>query len=171
MLTLSAAEAASQIISITVDYSQSLHKMIRTSGFNIPVGIKSFTQKRFPVVGKGIVEFEAKLFHFNRDLTSEEACELIVSSEPDNPWELPGTEHVMAFGASFPQGKLEFSILCLLKNTDKNDPDTLGLWYEFEDTKFLVILGTKTRIGSKWAANYRFLASRKKRTPSTTSPN
>ncbi len=154
--------ASTRIIPITVNYSKSLPEMIRLSGYKIPVGHEVFTPERFPIVGDGVVRFEAKLFHFNLDLTTKEVCELFASSEPENTWEPPGTEHVMAFGASFPRGKLDFEIICLIKNTDKNDPDFLCIYPKFENPKFVIIYGNETRTGPQWAAHYRFLAVRRK---------
>jgi hypothetical protein len=147
---------------IEVDYSMSLNKMI--SAGNYDWKNDDITVARFPVKGEGKVQFEAKLFHFNRNISSEAAVTHIKDADPQNPWEPAKTEHTLAFGAKYPQLQREYPIVglgsvagvrfgrgVLLLGGVGSDRD-LGL----------------SRWGGVWSGHFRFLAVRKVSQPSAT---
>ena len=109
---------ASDTFRLTVDYGLSLEQMIAAGRYDWKND--EITAKRFPIVGKGIVEFEARYFHFNRNISSEEA-ERLFCSEPIvldptitfNFWEPAKIEHVLSHGATFPKKQLKFPIIGL----------------------------------------------------------
>jgi hypothetical protein len=67
------------------------------------------TAKRFPIEGKGTVEFEAVLIHFNRNISSENAKKQIEEAG----YEAAKTEHVLSFGANYPEEQRKFPIVAL----------------------------------------------------------
>ena len=96
---------------ITVDYGMTFAEMIvvgRYESKNIDIDIK-----RFPLKGKGIVEFETRMFHFNRDISSEKAVELIQTDDKTNPWKPARVEHLLAYGAQNPEEERKYPIVGL----------------------------------------------------------
>jgi hypothetical protein len=98
-------------LTLTVDYGQSLHQMIATGhyGWINP----DITPGRFSVVGERVVQFERKLFHFDCDMLPEKAVEAIRRADAMNPWEPAKIEHLLAFGAKYPEEQRKYPILAL----------------------------------------------------------
>jgi hypothetical protein len=94
-----------------VDYSQSLEDMILAGNYDWKND--DITTKRFPIVGNGQVEFEDTLFHFDRNISSEEAVKLIVAADTKNPWEPAKIENVLAYGAKNPEEQRKYPIIGL----------------------------------------------------------
>ena len=92
---------------LSVDYSRSLEVMIAAGHFDWTNS--DITAKRFPVVGKGVEQFEAKLFHFNRNVSSEQAVEAIKA----DGWEPAQIEHLLAFGEKYPEEQRKYPIIAL----------------------------------------------------------
>ena len=69
---------------LTVDYSQSLEEMIAAGRYDWTND--NITAKRFSIEGNGIVEYEARYFHFNRNISSESAIKEIEAADSKNPW-------------------------------------------------------------------------------------
>ena len=68
------------------------------------------TTKRFPLhASDGIVEFEARYFHFDRNISSEDAIEEIKKAG----WEPAKIEHVLSHGKTFPEEQRKFPIVGL----------------------------------------------------------
>ncbi|MDP3735332.1 MAG: hypothetical protein Q8R39_02805 [bacterium] len=144
-----------QTVILAVNYSQSLDQMIATGHYDWVNG--DITVKRFPIVGEGTVEFEARLFHFNRSMSSENAVERTRNADTTNPWEPAKIEHVLSFGAKYPEEQRKYAIIGLgsvaevgggrgvpdLHRTDAERNLNLRWW------------------GDGWDGRYRFLAVRK----------
>ena len=94
---------------LVVDYSKSLEVMIAAGRYDWKSS--DITDKRFPIKGKGKVELETKLFHFNRDISSEKAVELIEAD--DNAWESAKIEDLLAYGAKNPEEQRKYPIIGL----------------------------------------------------------
>ena len=140
---------------IEVDYSMSLNKMI--SAGNYDWKNDDITAARFPVKGEGKVEFEAKLFHFNRNISSEAAVTHIKDADPQNPWEPAKTEHTLAFGAKYPEVQREYPIIGLGSVAEVGfDRYVLGLDRDGSE-RYLDL----DDLGGDWYAYWRFLAVRK----------
>jgi len=140
---------------IEVDYSMSLNKMI--SAGNYDWKNDDITAARFPVKGEGKVEFEAKLFHFNRDISSEAAVTHIKDADPQNPWEPAKTEHTLAFGAKYPELQREYPIVGLGSVAKVDfDRDVLRLCRRGSGRSLYL-----SRWDGDWYGDYRFLAVRK----------
>jgi hypothetical protein len=121
------------------------------------------TAKRFPIVGKRTVEFEDTLFHFDEDISSEEAVKRIQAADPQNPWEPAKIENLLAYGAKNPEEQRKYPIIAL------------GSVAEVIGNRYVPCLG---RGGSRrelnldwwdgaWSSGFRFLAVRKKKVSQT----
>jgi hypothetical protein len=65
---------------IAVDYSKSLQNMMADGSYDWVN--PAITSKGFPITAVGIVQFETKVFHFNRYISSEDAvCAPVGRSE------------------------------------------------------------------------------------------
>lgn len=143
--------ALPETIRIAVDYGQGLEQMIAAGHYDWKNG--DITAKRFPIKGIGRVEFEWKLYHFDRDIESDEAEKLI---EQDG-WDVGATEHLLAFGAKFPEEQRKYPIIALgsaAKVNGNRHVPYLGRY----DTYRLLNLGWW---GDRWRRSCRFLAVRK----------
>ena len=92
-----------------VDYNRSLTEMIRAGEYDrIEISEKNFD---ISGKGKGIVEFEPKLFVFEYHTgSSDEKCRLIIKDDPDNPWMPAEIEHILAYGETFPDEQKKYDI-------------------------------------------------------------
>lgn len=95
----------------TIDYTHKLEAMIAAGRYDWTNS--DVTAKRFPLVGEGIIEFESKLFHFDRSVSSEQAVELIKADDTTNPYEPAKIEHLLSFGAKFPEEQRKYPIIGL----------------------------------------------------------
>jgi hypothetical protein len=93
---------------ITIDYSLPLDDMIAAGKYDWKNN--DITAKRFPVQGLGIVQFEARLFHFDREISSGKAIESITCNAS---WEPAKIEHLLAFGATYPEEQRQYPIIAL----------------------------------------------------------
>lgn len=94
-----------------VNYGQSLEQMIGAGCYD---WVNSdITAKRFPIIGEGIVEFEARLFLFNRGISSEKAVDEIKNADSVNPWNPGKIEHILAFGAKCPEEQRKYPVVSL----------------------------------------------------------
>lgn len=96
---------------IIVDYSLDLGQMIAAGRYDWTNS--DITAKRFPISGTGVVQFETKLFHFSRDISSDEAERRITADDPTNPWQLAKIEHTLCYGATFPKDQRGFPVVGL----------------------------------------------------------
>ena len=101
----------SEQIVLSVDYGRSLDQMIAAGNYDWKNS--DITAKRFPVVGNGIEQFEAKLFHFDRNTVSQDNVDAIKADDPANPWEPGKIEHLLAFGAKYPEEQRKYSVIAL----------------------------------------------------------
>ena len=85
-----------------MDYGQSLEQMIAAGRYDWKNG--DITAKRFPVEGKGIIEFDARYFHFDRNIGSDEAKRLI----EEDGWQVAKIEHVLSHGKTFPDEQRQY---------------------------------------------------------------
>src|SRR3990167_10054902 len=101
----------SEQIVLSVDYGRSLDQMIAAGNYDWKNS--DITAKRFPVVGNGIEQFEAKLFHFDRNTVSQDNVDAIKADDPANPWEPGKIEHLLAFGAKYPEEQRKYPVIAL----------------------------------------------------------
>ncbi|MCX6786409.1 MAG: hypothetical protein NTU85_01140 [Candidatus Kaiserbacteria bacterium] len=103
--------AASDTFRLTVDHNKSLAEMIAAGRYDWTND--DITAKRFPITGEGLVEFEARYFHFDRNISSEDAVKKIEQTDKENPWMSAKIEHLLAFGEKFPEEQRKFPIVAL----------------------------------------------------------
>jgi hypothetical protein len=85
---------------IAVDYSKSLQNMMADGSYDRVN--PAITPKGFPITAVGIVQFETKVFHFNRYISSEDAVEAITADDRRNFWEPAKIEGLLAYGVKNP---------------------------------------------------------------------
>lgn len=102
-----------QVFRLKVDCRKSFERMIASAHFD--KYRDEVTAEHFPITStsKGIVEFEACYFHFNRSTTSEDAVEEIEQDDKNNPWLPAKIEHMLSHGATFRDEQLKFPIVGL----------------------------------------------------------
>ena len=141
-----------QTFALMVNYGHSLGQMIAAGRYDqINDGI---TIKKFPIKGTGAAEFEAKLFHFDREITSKRAKRLIEEAG----YEPAKIEHFLAFGAAYPDEQRKYSIIGL---------GSVGKGVGGYRVPYLDGNGSERDLslrwwGGGWPSDFRFLAVRKK---------
>lgn len=136
---------------LTINHNQSLSQMIVAGHYD---GTNdSITAERFPITGEGIVEYEARYFHFDRNISSENA----IKEMEEAGWQPAKIEHLLAHGAANPDEQQKHPIVALgsVAAVDGN-----------RDVPCLDRSGSERYLdldwfGSDWSPDYRFLAVRK----------
>jgi hypothetical protein len=98
-------------ITFSVDFGRSLEQMIAAGNYDWKND--NITAKKFPVVGNGVEQFEAKLFHFNCDTASQANVNAIKADDPANPWEPGRIEYLLSFGEKYPEEQRKYPIVAL----------------------------------------------------------
>ncbi len=95
------------ICRFVVDFGKSLEEMIAAGCYDLKND--DITAARFPISGGGTVSVDAKLFHFNRTMTSD-----AVERELEAAGYRSATiAELLAFGASFPEVQRQFPVIAL----------------------------------------------------------
>lgn len=111
------------------------------------------TESRFPHSTATVGVWEYDLYHPNCSISSEDAKS---SAEVDG-WHVAEAEHLLAFGAAFPDVQRKFPVIALGSVCEVNGRRyVLGLW-RGNDDRGLYLHGW----GGGWLAVYRFLRVRK----------
>ena len=97
--------------SIAVDDSKSLQDMMADGNYDWVN--PAITPKGFPITAVGIVQFETKVFHFNRYISSEDAVEAITADDRRHFWEPAKIEGLLAYGMKNPNGQRQYPIVGL----------------------------------------------------------
>ena len=139
-----------------VDYGMSLDEMIAAGNYDWKND--DLNAKQFPIVGKGKVEFEDTIFHFDRDISSEDVVKEIIATDSKNPWEPGKTENILAYGAKNPEEQRKFLIVGL---------GSVGEVRGYRSVPYLFRSDSRRRLDllwwdGDWGASCRFLAVRKK---------
>lgn len=147
------AELGDMVI-LEVNYDLTLDEMIAAGHYNWHNG--NITEN-FLIKGGGAVLFEARYFHFDRDISSENADRAIREEDPANPWMSAAIEHICTHGAKYPDEQRKFPIV------------GLGSSAQVDGVRHVPCLcecGSKRELsldwwGVDWYRDYRFLAVRK----------
>ncbi len=139
-----------------VDYDAALEQMIAVGNYDWTND--HITSKWFTIVGKGKVEFEDTIFHFDRDISSEDVVKEILAADIKNPWEPGKIENILAYGAKNPEEQRKFPIVGL---------GSVGEVGGSRDVPYLGRDDSGRRLGldwwdGGWYARCRFLGVRKK---------
>jgi hypothetical protein len=141
-----------QVFKVTVDYSKSLAEMIKAGHYGWVND--AIVADHFPVQGEGQNEVEVALFHFNRNISSDDAI-----AEMEKAGYRPARiEELLALGASQPELQKEFPIVALGSVWQDPDGD--------RDVPYLFCGDAKRGLDlrwfeSDWGVLYRFAAVRK----------
>lgn len=98
-----------ETIILEVNYGESLEEMVGAGKYDYCNG--DITADRFDVSGKGIVRFEAKLIHPNRNVSYDDVVAKIKAIDVVNPWMPSKIEHLLAFGKQFPNEQRKYPIV------------------------------------------------------------
>jgi hypothetical protein len=139
---------------LAVNYDQSLGVMIAAGHYDW--SNPDITATRFPITGIGAVSIEAKLFHFDRYIMSDEAVDAIKTADTSHPWEPAKIEHLLSFGASHPEEQRHYPIVAL---------GSVAEVYGSRHVPYLRRDGAERRLrlgwwGGGWRGSCRFLAVR-----------
>ena len=148
------AQASPIFQTITVNYDQSLETMIVAGHYDWRND--DITAKRFAPKGEGVVEYEAKLFHFDRNLSSEQAVEAIKSADTTNPWEPGKIEHLLSFGAKYPEEQRKYPIIGLGSVAEVDGDRDVPCLYRSGAERLLDLIWWD----GGWGGSCRFLAVR-----------
>ncbi len=146
----------SEPIVLIVDYGQTLEDMIVAGRYDWKDD--NIIVKRFPIEGKGTVEFEATLFHFNENISSENAKKQIEEAG----YEAGKIEHVLSFGANYPEEQRKFPIVGLGSVSEVSGARRVPCLFRGDSRRYLGL----SWWGNDWSAHCRFLAVRKVSRPS-----
>jgi hypothetical protein len=108
-MTTSAPSTTNQTYLFTVDYSQTLEQMIAAGHYdwtNDKINAQSFS-----IEGTGAIEFEAVLFHLYKDISF--SFQIIKGQIEEVGFEVGKIEHILSFGASYPEEQRKFPIFGL----------------------------------------------------------
>ena len=135
-----------------VDYSLDLEAMIAAGNYDWKNN--EITSERFPIVGEGQMEFEDTLFHFDRDISSDEALAEIAKADPKNPWLPAKAENTLAYGAKNPEEQWEYPIIGLGSVAEVDGNRHVLNLYRDGSKRGLIL----SWFDDDWLAYYRFLA-------------
>lgn len=92
---------------VVVDYGKSLTEMISLGKYDRLDSL--IKDKYFPILGVGTQEVELVMVHLNKDATTKEVLKHLYN----NGLEAAEIEHLLAFGAAYPDVQREFPIVVL----------------------------------------------------------
>ena len=100
-----------EVFRLNVDYRKSLKQMVAAGCYDQKED--GITVKHFSPIGKGIIEFEARYFHFHGNTFPENLVKRIEQADKGNSWLPAKIEHLLQFGAAFPEEQRKFPIIGL----------------------------------------------------------
>ncbi|WP_142252685.1 hypothetical protein [Bradyrhizobium sp. UNPF46] len=140
---------------ITIDYGMSVDDMIDAGAYYSSAGY--ITAKRFPVQGEGVVQYQAKIFHFDRRISSEDAVAAIKADDRQNPWAPAKIEGLLAYGAKNTEEQRQYPIVGLGSVVKVRGDHSVPCLYRYDAERSLD-LGLWN---DSWDGFCRFLAVRK----------
>jgi len=121
------------LFDIEVDYGQTFDQMVEAGNYDWVND--DITSVHFPVQGgKGVLNFKVELVNMGRVATTEELLE----EAKKRGLTRPGIEHILAFGAKFPEIQREFPIVALIEKPWRDPHGRLNvpeLWYNGDKRK------------------------------------
>lgn len=151
-----AQAVAGDIVAYIVDCTVSLEDMIKAGNYD---WVNSdITAKRFPVKSTGKDEWEFKIFHFDRNISSENAVTGITSDDATNPWQPAGIEHLLTYGKENPEEQRKYPIIGLGSVGKVNGHRYVPCLDRYGSKRYLDL----SWWDDVWSAYCRFFAVRKK---------
>ncbi len=142
---------------LVLDFSMTLEQMVAAGKYDWKND--DIIAQQFSVAGEGQIEYEAKLFNFERSVSSEDAEKGIRDAVPAGRWEPGKIEHLLAFGAAYPEEQRQNPIVCLGSVSN-------GKVFGQRQVPYLYrrVIGRSLHLdwyGNSWHPLYRFLGVRK----------
>ncbi len=138
---------------VSVDYGKSFEEMVL--GGNYDWKNDNINSLNFPIKGKGTVNVNLELVHFNKSASSKDVLTYLEA----NGMRPATIEELLAFGATYPEVQREFPIICLgsfwINRFGNREVPFLCSRHGFErhlDFEWSIFA---------WFEGYRFLAVRK----------
>ena len=156
---LSTTISPAGIVTITVNYGETLEQMIIAGHYDWKND--DLTAKRFPIKGGGIVEYEAMLIDPTRNTSSEDAVDLIKRTDSKNQWMPAKMEHLLAFGAKYPDAQRKNPIVALGSVGEVDGSRHVPCLSWDGSWRALGLGWWGGSCGSSWGSSCRFLAVRK----------
>ena len=139
---------------LSVDYGRSLGQMIAAGNYDWTNS--DITAKRFPVVGSGVEQLAAKIFHFDRNTSSQDNVDAIKAADPVNPWEPGKIEHLLSFGEKYPEEQRKYPIVALGSVAEVGGVRNVPYLSVFDRKRYLSLIWWD----DGWFGSCRFLAVR-----------
>ena len=142
---------------IVVDFGMPLEQMIAAGNYDWKN--EDIIANQFSVAGEGIVEYEARLFSFDRSVPSQDVEKAIREAAPAGQWEPGKIEHLLAFGAKYSEEQRKNPIVCLGSVSGTKVMGQRQVPYLYRR-----VTGRSLHLdwyGNGWHPFYRFLAIRK----------
>ena len=143
---------------IVVDFTMTLEQMVAAGKYDWKND--DIIAKQFSVAGDGRIECEARLFHFERSIAAEDPERAIREAVPVGQWEPAKIEHLLAFGARYPDEQRKNPIVCLGSVSNSEVFGRRHVPYLYRR-----VLGRSLHLdwySNGWHSFYRFLAVRNK---------
>ncbi|EKE20395.1 MAG: hypothetical protein ACD_8C00006G0007 [uncultured bacterium] len=143
---------AENAYAVSVDYNMSVEEAVKLGSYDW--SNSDVTTKNFPTKLSGKTDVEIKLFHFDRNISSENAI-----MEMDKTGYRPAETHeLLALGAKYPDLQREFSIIALG-----------SVWRHLDGSRYVAYLRRRDsrrklhlrNFGIDWLGRCRFAAVRK----------
>jgi len=84
----------------SVDFNEEFQQMVANGHFNWVNG--DMYDHKFKSDGVAEVEFEGKVFPFDKTVSLQKVTGLIKADDATNPWDVAAAEHLVFFGRKFP---------------------------------------------------------------------
>jgi len=121
----------------------------------------NLNEKNFPTKGKGKKRFEAKLFPAG--CSSEEGVKRIAAEDKARPWKPAEIEHILAFGAVFPDEQRKYPIAGLGSSAEVHGRRRVPCLHGFDARRYLDLVWWD----NDWSVDWRLLAVREISDPTT----
>lgn len=136
---------------VTIDYALSLEEMVAAGKYDLIYPHGFVDSETYPINGQGVIECKLKLINVRNGLGSEKLAEYFASFKLIPP----SAEHVLAFGAKYPEQQRKITIVGVGDN----------FWNKGSNGLFLDEVGSGRRLswctsgpGSYWSGGICFLA-------------
>lgn len=147
-------QKASDTFKVVVNYGKTLAEMIQFGKYGWVND--DINDRNFPIQRSGQHEVELALVHLNRDATTKE----VLAHLDSNGLKAAGIEHLLAFGATYPEIQKEFPVVALGSAWVDDDGDRRYPCLDFDDDERELRLYWDDG-DVHWLGHCRFLALRK----------
>jgi len=148
------ADPLGDIFRLSVD-ERSLEQMIAAGRYDY--ANSDITPKHFPITADQVGAWEARYFHFDLDIESDDAKACIEAEDPENPWQVAQIGHLLAHGERHPEEQRRFPIIALGSVAEVSGYGRVPCLVRRSSHRALYLRWW----GDRWPHDCRFLAVRK----------